>query len=96
MSAAQALLHISAICFVGAIFLNAVNWFEPNRWVAITFKCAILAAGALSVLITKEPSDHEPGRQATAAASAPSDAPNLPPRVSRRPGRTRIGRADAD
>jgi len=50
MSAAQALLHISAICFVGAIFLKAVNWFEPNRWVAIIFKCAILAAGAAAIV----------------------------------------------
>jgi hypothetical protein len=37
MSTTQALLHISAICFVGAIFLEAVNWFEPNRLVAIIF-----------------------------------------------------------
>ena len=42
MSLALALLHISAICLVGALLFTAVEWFEPNRRLAIVFKCAIL------------------------------------------------------
>jgi hypothetical protein len=49
MSLALALLHISAICLVGAFLFTAVEWFEPNRRLAIVFKCAILAAGVAAV-----------------------------------------------
>ena len=52
LAPAEALLHISAICFIGACLFAAVEWFEPNRALAIVLKCAILAAGG--VVIAKQ------------------------------------------
>jgi hypothetical protein len=49
LAPAEALLHISAICFIGACLFAAVEWFEPNRALAIVLKCAILAAGAAAI-----------------------------------------------
>jgi hypothetical protein len=49
MSAAQALLHISAICFVGASLFAAVEWVKPYRPLAIVLKCVILAAGVAAI-----------------------------------------------
>jgi hypothetical protein len=49
MTAALVLLHTSAIIFIGAFLFAAVEWIELNRWVAIIFKCAILAAGAAAI-----------------------------------------------
>ena len=45
MTAVLAVLYISAIILVGAFLFVAVDWLEPNRRLAIVFKCAILAAG---------------------------------------------------
>jgi hypothetical protein len=49
MSAALVLLHTSVIIFIGALLFAAVEWIEPNRLVAILFKCAILAAGGAAI-----------------------------------------------
>jgi hypothetical protein len=43
------LLYISAIIYVGAILFAAVDRLEPNRRLAIIFKCAILAAGGAAI-----------------------------------------------
>jgi hypothetical protein len=40
-----ALLYISWIGFVGASLFLSVDRLEPNPWVAILLKCALLAAG---------------------------------------------------
>jgi hypothetical protein len=45
MTAALAVLYISAIGLVGAFLFVAVDWLEPNRLLSLVFKCAILAAG---------------------------------------------------
>jgi hypothetical protein len=44
-----ALLYVSAIIFVAAFLFAAVEWLEPNRRLAIVFKCAILAAGGAAI-----------------------------------------------
>jgi hypothetical protein len=49
MAAVLAILHASAIIFIGAFLFTAVDWLEPNRWVAIVFKCALLTAGAAAI-----------------------------------------------
>jgi hypothetical protein len=49
MTAALAFLYGSAIIFVGAFLFVAVDWLEPNRWLALVFKCAILAAGGAAI-----------------------------------------------
>ena len=49
MTAVLAVLYISAIIFVGAFLFVAVDWLEPNRHLAIVFKCAILAAGGAAI-----------------------------------------------
>jgi general stress protein CsbA len=49
MSAALVLLHTSVIIFIGAFLFAAVEWIEPNRWVAIILKCALLAAGGAAI-----------------------------------------------
>jgi hypothetical protein len=38
-------LYVSIIILVAAILFEAVGRLEPNRRLAIIFKCAILAAG---------------------------------------------------
>jgi hypothetical protein len=45
MSTASAFIYVSAIILMGAFLFGAVEWFEPNRRLAIVLKCAILAAG---------------------------------------------------
>jgi hypothetical protein len=49
MPPAQAILHISAICFVGASLFAVIEWFKPYRPLAIVLKCAILAAGVVTI-----------------------------------------------
>ena len=49
MTAVLAILHASAIIFIGAFLVTAVDWLEPNRWVAIVFKCVLLTAGAAAI-----------------------------------------------
>ena len=49
MTAAIALLYVSAICFVGAFLFVAVENLEPNRRLALVLKCAILAAGGAAI-----------------------------------------------
>ena len=49
MTAVLAVLYISAIIFVGAFLFVAVDWLEPNRRLAIVFKCAILATGGAAI-----------------------------------------------
>jgi hypothetical protein len=39
-------VYISVISSVGAFLFVAVDRLEPNRRLALVFKCAILAAGA--------------------------------------------------
>ena len=41
--AAQTSIYASAI---GAFLFVAVDWLEPNRRLAVIFKCALIAAGA--------------------------------------------------
>ena len=52
MSAAIALLYISAICFVGAFLFVAIESLEPDRRVALVLKCAILATGGAAIFMT--------------------------------------------
>jgi len=49
MPPALSLLNVSIICFVGASMFAAVERLEPNRRLAIVFKCAILAAGGAAI-----------------------------------------------
>jgi hypothetical protein len=49
MWAALISLCVSAIILVGAFFFKAVEWLEPNRRLAIAFKCAIVAAGGAAI-----------------------------------------------
>ena len=49
MTAILTSLHISLIIFLGAFLFTAVDWLEPNRRLAIIFKCAILAAGGAAI-----------------------------------------------
>lgn len=43
-------LYVSAIIIVGALTFRAVELFEPNRRLAVLFKCAIIAAGAAAIV----------------------------------------------
>src|SRR5262249_38569088 len=52
MTAALALLYSSAIIVVGAFLFVAVDWLEPNRRLALVFKCTILAAGGAAIART--------------------------------------------
>jgi hypothetical protein len=49
MSDALAILYVSWIGFVGAVLFLAVERLEPNPWVAILLKCALLAAGGAAI-----------------------------------------------
>jgi hypothetical protein len=49
MIAVLAVLYVSAIIIVCACLFAAVDWLEPNRRLAIVFKCAILAAGGAAI-----------------------------------------------
>jgi hypothetical protein len=49
MTAAIALLYVSAVCFGGAFLFVAVENLEPNRRLALVLKCAILAAGGAAI-----------------------------------------------
>jgi len=44
--AAQTSIYASGIILVGAFLFVAVDWLEPNRRLAVIFKCALIAAGA--------------------------------------------------
>jgi hypothetical protein len=45
MTVALVFVYISAISSIGAFLFVAVDRLEPNRRLALVFKCAILAAG---------------------------------------------------
>ena len=49
MTALPTSLYVSAIILVGAFLFTAVEWLEPDRRLAIVFKCAILAAGGAAI-----------------------------------------------
>jgi hypothetical protein len=49
MASLLAVLYASAIIFIGAFLFTAIEWLEPNRRLAVVFKCAILAAGAAAI-----------------------------------------------
>lgn len=49
MTAILISIHVSLIIFLGAFLFAAVDWLEPNRRLAIIFKCAILAAGGMAI-----------------------------------------------
>jgi hypothetical protein len=48
-TAMLALLYVSAVIFVAAFLFAAVELLEPDRRLAIVFKCAILAKGGAAV-----------------------------------------------
>lgn len=48
-TAMLALLYVSAVILVAAFLFAAVELLEPNRRLAIIFKCAILAAGGTAI-----------------------------------------------
>ena len=50
MTTALTLLLISAICFIGAFLLKAVDWLEPNEWVDLLLKCAIVITGGAAIV----------------------------------------------
>jgi hypothetical protein len=49
MTPPLALLYISWIGFVGASLFLAIDRLEPNRWLAILLKSALLAAGGAAI-----------------------------------------------
>jgi hypothetical protein len=49
MTAILISVYVSVIILVAAVLLTAVDWLEPNRRLAIIFKCAILAAGGAAI-----------------------------------------------
>ena len=51
MTAILISLHISLIMFLGAFPFTGVDWLEPNRRLAIIFKCAILATGGATIAL---------------------------------------------
>jgi len=44
-----ALIYVFAICGVAAILYVSVDWFEPNRRLALALKLLTLAAGAAAI-----------------------------------------------
>jgi hypothetical protein len=50
MTTALTLLLISAICFIGAFLLKAVDWLEPNEWVDLLLKCGIVITGGAAII----------------------------------------------
>ena len=49
MTAILTSLYVSTIILVSAFLFKAVEWLEPNRRLAIVFKCALLAAGGTAI-----------------------------------------------
>jgi hypothetical protein len=49
MTDALAILYVSWIGFVGAVLFLAIDRHEPNPWVAILLKCALLAVGGAAI-----------------------------------------------
>jgi hypothetical protein len=49
MTSAAGLLYISWIGFVGAGLFLSVDRLEPNPWVAVLLKSALLAAGGAAI-----------------------------------------------
>ena len=49
MTAILTSVYVAAIILLGAFLFAAVDWLEPNRRLAIIFKCAILAAGGAAI-----------------------------------------------
>jgi hypothetical protein len=49
MTALQARLYICGIIIIAGFLLAAVELFEPNRRLAVIFKCAILTAGGAAI-----------------------------------------------
>ena len=49
MWAALTSIYASAIILIGAFLFTAVDQFEPNRRLAVIFKCAIIAAAGAAI-----------------------------------------------
>jgi hypothetical protein len=49
MTSTAGILYISWIGFVGTLLFLAVDRLEPNSWVAILLKSALLAAGGAAI-----------------------------------------------
>ena len=49
MTDALAILYVSWIGFVGASLVLSVDRLEPNPWVAVLLKSALLAAGGAAI-----------------------------------------------
>ena len=49
MTAVLAVVYVSAISIIGTFLFAGIDWLEPNRRLAIIFKCAILAAGGAAI-----------------------------------------------
>ena len=49
MTAVLDRLYIRAIIIIGVFLFAAVDWLEPNRRLAIVFKCAIIAAAGAAI-----------------------------------------------
>ena len=49
MTDVLAVVYVSAISIIGVFLFAGVDWLEPNRRLAIIFKCAILAAGGAAI-----------------------------------------------
>jgi hypothetical protein len=50
MTTALTILLISAICFIGAFLFKAIDRPEPNHWVDLLLKCAIVITGAAAIV----------------------------------------------
>jgi hypothetical protein len=48
-AALTSIYYASAIVFVGAFLVVAVDQFEPTPRLAVIFKCAIIAAGGAAI-----------------------------------------------
>jgi hypothetical protein len=50
MTTALTFLLTSAICFIGAFLFKAVDSLEPNEWVDLLLKCAIVITGGAAIV----------------------------------------------
>jgi hypothetical protein len=51
MTIALTLFYICTIVFVGTFLFVAIDWLEPNPRLAFIFKCALLAAGGVTIIM---------------------------------------------
>jgi hypothetical protein len=49
MTDLQTGLYVGLIIITSVFLLTAVDWLEPNRRLALFFKCALLAAGGAAI-----------------------------------------------